>query len=91
MKRTVLNGISLRMPFVGAVATMVTEGDWRGGDADNPRAFFTRYQEDGDSGVQYGIGWLSIFRDPPKEDHTFVVRALGCAVAVRTIILAMMS
>lgn len=90
MKRMVLNGINLRVPFVGAVATMVTEGDWRG-DADKPRAFFTRYQEDGDTGVQYGIGWLTIFRDPPKEDHTFVVGALGCVAALRAIIVALMS
>lgn len=92
MKRQWLNGITLRLPFMGAVSTMVTEGDWRGEGAER-RALFTRYQEEGDTSVEYAIGWLHIVRDPAvrEADHTFVVKALGCAIALRSIILAMMS
>lgn len=92
MKREMLNGISLRLPFVGAVSTLVTEGDWRG-DGDNPRPFICRYREPGDAAVQYNVGWLSIFRDPPGvgSDHTFIVGSLGCVAALRAIIVAMIS
>jgi hypothetical protein len=93
MRRDKLNGISLRMPFVGEVTLLTLQGDWKG-DGEHPRPFLCRYQEPNDPAVQYNIGWLSILRDPPGGSiahNGLVIKALGCATAVRAVILALIS
>jgi hypothetical protein len=92
MKRYLLNGITLRVPFLGELSTLVTEGDWRGAGDGPKRPFMCNYEEPGNDGVQYHFGWLTISRDPVVKGgsvstHAVVIAAVGCSCAARVLML----
>lgn len=94
MTRYLLNGITLRVPFLGDISTLVTEGDWRGAGGGPSRPFMCTYREPDDEGVQYLVGWLTISRDPAKGLGAFfnyVMGLLACACAASALILTLAS
>lgn len=86
MLTKMVDGRSLRVPFMGAASFTVAKGDWQR-DADlpgqPPRDFFTRYKEAGSSGTHYQFGPLQIIWEPTGRARDAAVNAVGWLCAGR--------
>jgi hypothetical protein len=81
-----LDGRSVRIPFMGAASFEVAKSDWRR-DAElpdqPPRAFFTRYKEAGSSGTVLQVGPVQIIWEATGRKRDAAVNAMGWLFAGR--------
>lgn len=86
MFKRMLDGRSVRVPFIGRVSTEVAKSDWRrdtGLPGQPARAFFTSYREEGSAETFYQAGWLQVILESQPEAANAVVKVMGWLLASR--------